>query len=65
MMDHEKAQAVYPQVFEFTPGHEIVINEQFVQHQAVTPDIEVSSTLVGDGGDQRTELPPPGDESLW
>jgi hypothetical protein len=64
MMDHEKPQAVFPQVFEFTPGHEIVINEQLIEHSGgVTPDIEVSSTLVGDG--EQTQSPPPGEESVW
>ena len=61
MFDHEKAQAVYPQIFEFTPGHQIAINEQFEEHYGVTADIEVSSTLVEE---QRTDAPPPGDESL-
>ena len=59
-MDHEKPQAVYPQIFEFTPGHRISINEQVVEHHGVIPDIEISSTLVED----RTDAPPPGDESL-
>jgi hypothetical protein len=60
MMDYEKPQAVFPQIFEFTPSHQILINEQFEEHNGVTPDIEVSSTLV----EERTEVPPPGDESL-
>lgn len=63
MMDHEKPEAVFPQIFEFNPGHEIVINEQLVEHNAVTPDIEMSSTLVSE--EQGTESPPPGEESLW
>jgi hypothetical protein len=59
-MDHEKPEAVYPQIFEFTPGHQISIHEQVVEYNGVTPDIEISSTLVED----RTDAPPPGDESL-
>ena len=62
MMDHEKPEVVVPQIFEFNPGHEIVINEQLFEHNAITPDIEMSSTLVIE---EQTESPPPGEESLW